>query len=55
MVVKLLCDVIIDGFQFFAMSTPWSIEFNQDMTELLNNVREVSISQDKDVVLFSVG
>ena len=37
------------------MSTPWGIEFNEDVSELGGNIREVLVSQDKDVILFSVG
>jgi hypothetical protein len=36
------------------MSTPWSIEFNKNMAELRCDAREIVISQDEDVIFFSI-
>lgn len=53
MLFESISNFFIDGLEFFAVATPWGIEFNENVSELLCDFGEVVVSEDQDIAFFS--
>jgi hypothetical protein len=45
----------VNRIQLFAMSAPWSIELNEDVVELLKDLREIAVVENQNISFLIVG